>query len=170
MFLNPNIVIQQLGLKDDMSVAEFGCGSGGFTVPLARRLDEGIVYAIDILPEPLSALKSRLRLENLKSVRIIRSDLEKPRGSTLAEQSVDVVVIPNTLFQAENKNSIIAEAERILKKGGILAVIDWNSDAVTGPEEKVSKEDVLGMAKTNNLKFLIEIEAGSYHYGVVFKK
>lgn len=169
-FLNPQKVLEQLDLKADMSVAEFGCGSGGFTVFLAKKLDEGIVHAIDILAEPLSALKSRMRLENIKNVRIIKSDLEKPNGSTLANDSVDLVVIPNVLFEAENKKSMIAEAKRVLKIGGVLAVIDWNSDVVMGPNEKVSKKEVLEIAEENNLKYIKDIEAGSYHYGLVFVK
>lgn len=169
-FLNPTAVLGQLNLRADMVAAEFGSGSGGFTVPLAKKLDEGLVYAIDILSEPLSALKSRLRLEGIKNVRIIRSNLEKVRGSTLSDESVDLVVIPNVLFQAENKDSIIIEAKRVLKSGGALAVIDWNSDAIRGPEERVSKTEVLHMAEENSLKFKNEIDSGKYHYGMVFQK
>ena len=55
-FINPEDVIGKLNLKDNMIAADFGCGSGGFTVPLARELDEGLVYGLDIQVEPLSAL------------------------------------------------------------------------------------------------------------------
>ncbi|MDP2909842.1 MAG: class I SAM-dependent methyltransferase, partial [bacterium] len=65
MFLNPKTVLEQLNLKADMAAAEFGCGSGGFTIPLAKKLDEGIIYAIDIQAEPLSALKGRIILEHI---------------------------------------------------------------------------------------------------------
>lgn len=170
MFLNPKTVLDQLDLRVDMSAAEFGCGSGGFTIPLAKKLDEGIIYAIDIQAEPLSALKGRIILEHIRNVRIIKSDLERPKGSTLQDESVDLVVIPNVLFQVENKNSIIIEAKRVLKQGGVLAVIDWNSTAVRGPEEKVSKDDVLKMTEEDGLKFLREINSGDEHYGVVFVK
>ena len=36
-FLNPDEVLDNLDLQSDMVAAEFGCGSGGFAVPLARR-------------------------------------------------------------------------------------------------------------------------------------
>ena len=42
-FLNPEEVLDELDLRSDMVAAEFGCGSGGFAFPLARRLDEGLV-------------------------------------------------------------------------------------------------------------------------------
>ena len=64
-FLNPEEVLDQLDLKVNMVAAEFGCGSGGFAIPLAKKLDEGLVYAIDIQESPLSALKSMALVENI---------------------------------------------------------------------------------------------------------
>ena len=48
-----------------MIAADFGCGSGGWAIPLAKKLEEGKVYAIDILEEPLSALRARAKLEKI---------------------------------------------------------------------------------------------------------
>ncbi|MDP2910231.1 MAG: class I SAM-dependent methyltransferase, partial [bacterium] len=124
-FINPEEILDQLRLQPDMVAAEFGCGSGGFLIPLAKRLEDGLVYGIDILEAPLSALKSRSILENVINIRLIRSDLERQRGSTLTDFSVDLVFIPNVLFQIENKDGIINEAYRILKINGRLIIIDW---------------------------------------------
>ena len=170
-FLNPEEVLDQLDLKADMVAAEFGCGSGGFAIPLAKRLDEGLVYAIDIQESPLSALKSRVLLENIINIKIVRSDLEKPKGSTLTSLSLDLVFIPNVLFQLKDKSAIISEAERVLKNRGKLVVIDWLLKASQGPEKgRVSPEKVKDMAKDSGLKLEKEFEAGKYHYGLVFIK
>ena len=171
MFLDPEKVLDQLELRSDMVAAEFGAGSGSFTVFLAKRLGEGLVYAVDILEAPLSALKSRQLLENLNNIKIVKGDLEKPNGSTITDSSLDLVVIPNVLFQAEDKIAIISEADRILKMGGSLVLIDWNPDASKGPEEgRISSEEAKGMAEKVGLKFKKEIEAGDYHFGLVFEK
>ena len=170
-FINPEDVIGKLNLKDNMIAADFGCGSGGFTVPLARELDEGLVYGLDIQVEPLSALKGKLNLENIGNVKIIKADLEEPRGSTLPDLSVDLVLIPNVLFQAENKSAIITEAHRILKKSGKLVIIDWLTKASQGPiEGRISKEDAVKLAKDENFTFEKEFSAGKYHYGIIMKK
>mgnify|MGYP001611054209 FL=1 len=52
-FLNPTEILRQLELKKDMVACDFGSGSGGWAIPLAKILEEGRVYAIDILEEPL---------------------------------------------------------------------------------------------------------------------
>lgn len=170
-FLNPEEILKDFKLSPNMVAAEFGCGSGGFTVPLAKKLDEGLVYGIDIQESPLSALKSRALLEGIVNIKITRSDLEKPKGSTLSNLCLDLIFIPNVLFQAKDKSAIISEAERVLKNKGILVVIDWLPKASQGPEEgRVSPEEVKQMAKDSGFKLEREFEAGKYHYGLVFVK
>jgi ubiquinone/menaquinone biosynthesis C-methylase UbiE len=170
-FLNPEEILNDFELSPDMVAAEFGCGSGGFAVPLAKKLDEGLVYAIDIQESPLSALKSRTLVENMTNIRIIRSDLEKPKGSTLTPDSLDFVFIPNVLFQVKDKSAIISEAERVLESKGKLVVIDWLLEASQGPEKgRVPPEEVKKMAEDAGFKLEKEFEAGKYHYGLVFIK
>jgi len=171
-FINPDEVLDQFKLESDMVAAEFGCGSGGFLIPLAKRLEDGLVYGIDVLEAPLSSLKSRAILENVANIRIILSDLESPRGSTISESSVDLVFIPNVLFQAEDKDAIITEAERILKKQGKLIIIDWLPQASQGPaqNERVVPKEIKRMAQELNFKFEEEFKAGKYHFVLVFKK
>jgi ubiquinone/menaquinone biosynthesis C-methylase UbiE len=169
-FLNPEEIIDQLDLKANMMAAEFGCGSGGFTIYLAKKLSEGLVWAIDILEEPLSALKGRQLMEGLHNIKIVRGDLEKFNGSTIPNSSLDLVVIPNVLFEAEDKLAIMREADRVLKNRGILVIIDWLPEAAHGPEQKVSSKEVKEMAEKLELNFKKEIEAGKYHYGLVFEK
>jgi len=133
-FLNPTAILNELKLRSNMLAAEFGCGSGGFVLPLAKILEDGFVFAIDIQTEPLSALKSKAISERVNNIKIVRSDLEKPRGSTLNDLYLDLVLIPNLLFQVADKRVIISEAIRILKKRGKLAIIDWHPSASQGPE------------------------------------
>jgi len=170
-FLNPEEVLNQLELKADMVAAEFGCGSGGFSIPLAKKLDEGLVYALDIQKISLSALKSRSLLENITNIRIICCDLEKPRGSTLSDSSLDLVLIPNVLFQVEDKNAIILEAKRVLKNKGKLVIIDWDPKAIQGPVEgRVSEAKMKETAEKKGFSFEKELDVGKYHYGLVFTK
>jgi len=170
-FLNPEEILDKLNLGPDMVAAEFGCGSGGFTIPLAKKLEDGLVYAIDIQQAPLSALKSRTNLEKIFNIRLIRSDLEKTRGSTLSPLCLDLVVIPNVLFQVKNKDAILKEAARVLKNNGKLMVIDWLPEASQGPVTgRVSPEKVKEIAQKQGFRLENEFPAGKYHYCLVFEK
>jgi ubiquinone/menaquinone biosynthesis C-methylase UbiE len=169
-FLNPEEILDQLNLKIDMLAAEFGCGSGNFVIALAKRLNQGLVYGLDIREAPLSALKSRALMERASNIQLIRCDLEKPKGSTLPDSSLDLVLIPNVFFQSEDREAIMTEASRVLKNRGKLVIIEWSDQTSYGPSEKISPEEMKELAEKAGFKLEKEIEAGKYHYGLVFEK
>lgn len=170
-FLEPEKVLDEIELRDDMIAAEFGCGSGGFIIPLAKRLEGGRVYGLDIQEEALSALKGKLDREGLANVEVKRCDIEAPEGSTLPANSLDLVLIPNVLFQVEDKEQVLKEAVRVLREGGKILVVDWLPKAPIGPKEgRISPDELKEIAKELKLKLEKEFEAGKYHYGLVFAK
>lgn len=170
-FISPEQIINQVELKNDMTVAEFGCGSGNIVLTLAKKLKEGKVYGLDVQEEPLSVLKGRARSERLFNIETIRCDLEKECGSTLPNEFVDIVLIPNLLFQVDEKKAVLKEAQRITKKGGQVLVVDWKKESSLGPKEgRVSPEEVKMIAEELKLKLEKEFEMGNFHYGLIFRK
>jgi len=168
-FLNPNEVLNQLKLLGEMIAADFGSGSGGWAIPLAKRLKFGKVYAVDILEEPLSALKSKAEIQKVYNIETINSNVEK--GIKLPDLSCDLVLLTNLLFQVDDKKRVLTEAKRVLKKGGKILVVDWLPEALQGPREgRVSPDEVKKIAKNLNLKLEKEFQAGVFHYGLVFTK
>lgn len=170
--LNPKQVLQKLDLKENMTAAEFGCGTGHFALLLADKLKQGTVYAIDIQSGPLSALKSKAEARGLYNLKTIHSDLERVEGSALGDELLDLVLVPNLLFQAEEPDKIIKEAKRVTKKGGQVLIIDWQPGTSFGPdkEQRVSKEKIKEMAGEAGLVFEKEFDAGPFHWGLVFKR
>lgn len=169
--INPEKILKELDLKEDMMAAEFGCGSGAFTILLAKKLKNGKVYGLDIQEEKLSVLKNRASLEGLGNIETILCDLEKPKGTSLQANYLDLVLIPNVLFQAEKKRAIIEEAKRVLKPAGQLLIIDWIKSAPIGPKEgTVTPEEVKKMAKDIGLNLKKEFAAGAFNYALLFTK
>ncbi len=169
-FLNPEEILDKFDLSPSLTAAEFGSGSGGFAIPLAKKLEDGLVFAIDIQREPLSALKGRMQAENVNNIRLIRGDLEKTEGSSLGPGSVDLVLIVNVLFQAEHIDKILAEASRVLKQGGEMVVIDWKPKSPKGPEKGVLADKVKEIAQKAGFNLKEQFDIEKYHYGLVFNK
>ena len=170
-FLKVDEVLSNLNLTEGMMACEFGCGSAVFTISLAKKLSKGRVYALDVQEEKLSALKGKLSIEKINNVFTILCDLETPKGSTLQDNSLDMVLIPNMLFQAENKYAIIQEGKRILKSGGQLLIIDWLKKVAFGPKDNmVSPNEIKKIADDLELTFKKEFAAGDYHYALLFTK
>lgn len=171
-FLKVNEVLNELDLKESMLGAEFGCGSAMFAIALARKLKKGRVYALDIQEEKLSALKGKLSLEKINNVQTTLCDLEADKGSTLKDNSLDIILIPNVLFQSSNKTAIIKEAKRILKPKAQLLVIDWLKKSAFSPAAKdmVSPDEIKKIAETLGFTLKKELAAGDYHYALLFIK
>jgi len=152
-----------------MVAADFGSGSGGWVIPLAKILEEGKIYAIDILDEPLSALRARVRMEKIFNIETRKADVEK--GVTLMSGSCDLVLMTNLLFECENKKNVLEEGKRVLKEGCNLLLVDWVKDNPLTPEiEWLDFDEIKKMAKELGLKLEKEFEAGAYHWGLIFSK
>ena len=167
-FLNTAEVLKKIKLDKSITAADFGCGSGGWVIPLAKILEEGRVFAIDILEEPLSALRSRAKLEKLSNIDAIKANVEK--GTSLLAESCDLVLMTNLLFEAEDKRFIIEEGKRIMKKGAKLLVVDWKPEASLGPKGKVSMEEIIKIASEFDFKLETKFSASPYHYGLILIK
>ena len=171
-FLQPEEIIKQLNIEKDMKIADFGCGSGYFTLPLAKLAEKGTIYAFDILPEALESVRSRAKLEGIFNIEAKHCDLETLGGSGLEDESIDMVLLGNILFQSSKKSAIIKEAERILKKRGNLIIIDWKANQSMGPPESliISPENIKKTTIEKRLSFEKDFPVDKYHWGMVFKK
>ncbi len=161
-FLNPIKVINEISLENEMSIADFGCGSGGWVIPLAKKVKDGKIYALDVLEEALSVLKSNADLERVYNIRTVHCDVE--RGTELQENLFDLVIMSNLLFQVEDKEGTIEEGYRVLKKGGKLLVVDWVI------EEDLSEDIIDKKIKEKNFKKIKSIDAGKKHFANLYEK
>jgi len=140
-------------------------------LPLARRIDRGKIYAIDLISHALSVLEAKARSQKIFNIQTINSDVETEKGSTLASNSLDLVLMTNLLFEADEPQKILKEGARVLREGGEVLVVDWKKEPAMGPEEKrLSEEEVKKMAKEAGFEFKKEIPAGDYHYALLFSK
>ena len=170
-FLKIDDVLSHLDIKEDMMCVEFGCGSANFTVAISKKLKRGKVYALDIQEEKLSALNGRLAKDNIANVFTVLCDLEAPKGSTFPDNYFDIALIPNMLFQAENKNAIISEGRRIIKSGGQLLIVDWLKKGPFSPRSgMITPDEVKKIASALGLSLKKEFAAGDYHYALIFTK
>lgn len=176
-FAHPCRNIEALGIEPGMRIADFGAGSGAYVLAIAETLrGNGTIYAVDIQKDLLRRIKNEATRRSLE-VEIIWSDLEEEGGSKLADDSLDLVLVSNLLFQVKEREQVFAEAARITGSSGRVVVIDWSDSPPVGgrwmgprPEDVCTKETVLTLARDRGLIFVKEFDAGAHHYGLVFRK
>lgn len=179
-FMNPEKILLQIGLKEGITVADFGCGHGYFTIPAGKIVGgEGKVYAVDVLTECLESIHSRAKLEGVINILTMRGNLEILGGSGIKDGIVDLALLHNVLFQSQKKADIIKESSRVLKSGGSLVVIDWlpivdsvGGNSFSGPPGgwRISSEEAKKITQEEGLSFSRSLDVGEYHYGLMFIK
>lgn len=173
-FLDPLSIIGQLGIKEGMKVADFGSGGGYFAIYIAERVgSSGRVYALDILEDKLDNIRSRALSHGLENIETIRANLEVLGSSSLPDNSQDIVLLANILFQSSRREDIIREGARILKKSSELIIIDWNKGTNGfGPPDDLrpSQESIKNIAEKLGLSFIRVFDAGQFHFGFIFSK
>ena len=173
-FLNPDKIVVEFGLKGGMSVADFGCGAGYFTILMGKLVGEtGKVAALDVQESALDSVKAKAKAVGIENVQAIRADLEVSGSSSLGDESQDLVLFANILFQSNKKEFIIREGARVLKKGGLFVLIDWEkgTNGFGPPDElRTDKDKMTSLVTAEGLTYEKNIDAGSFHYGMIFKK
>lgn len=157
-----------------MKVADFGCGTGYFTFPAAKKVgNNGVVHALDVLSQKVETISSQAKLSGLTNISVSRVNLEKLGGSGLEKDSLDWVFLVNMLFQNKDKKVILEEAKRVLKKGGYILVVEWNEkNESLGPRSdmRFSKKSLEETAGELDLAQVEELEISDWHYGMIFSK
>ncbi|WKZ26884.1 MAG: methyltransferase domain-containing protein [Candidatus Paceibacterota bacterium] len=173
-FLDTSASLKDVGVREGMRVADFGCGTGFYTIQLGQRVgSRGEVVAIDVQNPPLESVRTRAQAAGLENIRTVRADLEVPKSTGIPDGALDMVTIANVLFQSQKKENILQEAHRVLKLDGRLVVIEWAKGAGgMGPVDdmRTSVDDMRTIVQKEGFVFERNADAGAFHYILIFKK
>jgi len=164
---NPEEIMEVLELKPSFVVADLGCGSGYFTVPISRKVRK--VYGIDVQKEMLEFLEEKIQKQKILNIEIL---LSKENEIPIQNESVDLLLSVNTLHEFRDKEKMINEIRRVLRPDGHVAIVDFKKeDTSFGPPVsiRVSKEQASRLFEKHGLTFLKAHDL-KYHYLIVFRK
>jgi predicted methyltransferase len=115
-------VMDFLGVRRGMNVADLGAGAGYYTVWLARRVGPtGRVFAEDVVPAYLWKLKQRIGREQLDNVSV---GLGEPHDPRLPYRSIDLVLMVHMYHEVAQPYGFLFNLLPALRPGGRVAVID----------------------------------------------
>jgi SAM-dependent methyltransferase len=122
-------LIERSGIREGMRVLELGCGSGAYTLSVARAVgDNGKVEALDIQEDMLTQLKQKLsRIEN-RDIDNIQIHQHSAYDLPFEDGVMDLVYTIAVLQEIPDKHKALREVWRVLKPGGILAVTELFQD------------------------------------------
>lgn len=167
-FLNPDSILDRIGLDRGMVLADLGCGTGFFTIPASFRVKK--VYALDVQREMLDILQDKIKKQRIANIEPI---LSEESSIPLPDGSVDVLLMANVFHELEDRSAILEEGKRILSSRGKLAIVDWKKIKMDfGPplEERLAEEEIISICKDSGFEFQKRSDAGPYNYLLVFDR
>jgi predicted methyltransferase len=164
----PDEVIEALWIKSGETVADIGAGAGYFTLKLAKAVGgEGTVYATETQVDLLTEIIKRSTEGGFPNVKIIEA---QPSAPLLPYSSVDLAFVCNNLSRVEYIYSFFDQIRQGLKKGGRLAVIDWQIKSEMGPDpdRRVKPAHVRKMLEGMGFRLIKEYDFLPRQYFMVF--
>ncbi len=143
--MNADSVLARMGVRPGLIILEVGCGPGFFTIPAAKRVKDGSVYALDIHPMMIDNVEKKIRKHRLENVKTIKS----PASNTgLDDESIDLILCIDVLSDISEMEPTLMEMRRILKSEGILSVYEPHTGWEPGawkPERSIKELTTPGL-------------------------
>ncbi len=168
LLLDPDRILPLLPLKADQTVADIGCGTGFFSLPLAQRLPRGKLYAVDVQPDMLDTVREKLAQapsDNVETVLSSDTDIPLPRAS------LDGALLSLVLHENEDRHGFLSSVKALLRPGAWLAVLEWEKgETPSGPPqaERVSREELRDVATQLGLVESLVTAVNDRHYLMLF--
>jgi ubiquinone/menaquinone biosynthesis C-methylase UbiE len=157
-----------LQIAEGSCVADLGAGAGWFTVRLANRVGpNGRVYAQDVQPEMIEAIKRRVEKAALKHVVPILGTQSNPR----LPEPVDAVLAVDSFHEMRQPVVMLRNVAAAMKPSGRLGIVEFTKKGLgPGPpmEERVDPERVIRDADAAGLRLLSTETIPPYQYMLVF--
>jgi ubiquinone/menaquinone biosynthesis C-methylase UbiE len=169
--LDPMRLVAALPIRTYHVIADLWCGSGYFTIPFAKYLFDGKVYALDPDAAHIEALRKQLERVHLTNVEPVQSGTLLP---PLQPESVDGVLLILVLSEAPKREEVLRQAFQVVRRGGWVAVLEWQKGEGQKegppPEQRLSQEEVLTLAQRVGFRASERRDVSGRHYLLILRK
>ena len=154
--LQPEKVMDAIGLKKGMVVGEAGAGRGYFTFKMSKRVGKsGKIYANDINANALQSIKNRCQRENINNIKTILGKVADP---LFPEGELDLVIMVYALHEFDKPVEWLRNVIPYMKPDANLVIIEPDVNG-SGWESRhfLSKEEIAQIMKEAEYE-LVRIE------------
>lgn len=120
-----DLLVQALALKADDVVLDLGAGTGYFSFPMALRVPEGKVLAVDIQPEMLDIIRLRKLDTGIDNVEPLLATECDPR---LGDREVDVVLLVDAYHEFSCPREVMAAVVAALAPDGRILLVEYRGE------------------------------------------
>jgi ubiquinone/menaquinone biosynthesis C-methylase UbiE len=141
----PELTLAAMELREGMSVAEIGAGTGFYSRRLAKAVGPvGKVYAVDIQPEMLDLLKTYAAKEGIANIVPVLGTETDPK---LPAHGMDRILLVDVYHEFQKPEPMLARIRESLAPGGTVALVEYRLEGDTASHinirHRMSVEQVL---------------------------
>ena len=153
---DPAKLLAALEIKEGMTVADIGAGSGYHVFRMAPLVgDKGKVLAVDIQKEMLDLMNAKAKKNNVKNVETILGTDKDPK---LPENAVDLIIMVDVYHELEFPYEMTQKMVAALKPGGRIVFVEFRLEDPKVPIKLVHK-----MTERQVTKEMAEFESTMEH-------
>lgn len=131
-----DLLIENLPLAPDDVVADIGAGTGYFSIPIARRVPDGTVLAVDIQQEMLDIIEERKRNGAPANIETVLGSVTDP---ALPDEGVDLILLVDAYHEFSHPYEMGTAMADALVPGGTLILIEYRAEDPRVPIKPLHK-------------------------------
>ena len=141
----------QFGIDKGFIVVDFGCGPGSYVEQASKLVgDGGKVYAVDVHPLAIKAIKEKAKKKGLENVVPV---LSTGYPVDIDSHSVDVIYALDMFHHIKDARGFLKELHRLLKPSGTL-FIESGHQRRDNAKQKIVKSDCWVIIKEERNMFM----------------
>lgn len=166
-------IVAAIGLRNGADVADIGAGTGLLTSKIAEAVGKrGHVYAVDIVPEFLDTIRTRIEADGLSNVSVVRGE---ERATALEAGTLDVAFMCDTYHHLEYPGPYMRSVFETLRPGSTLVVVDMKRvDGESSPgvlkHVRAGKATVIAEIERAGFRFESETDLLKENYYLYFRR
>jgi ubiquinone/menaquinone biosynthesis C-methylase UbiE len=122
---NTKKAIAKLPIAATSMVADIGAGTGYYTFPIATKVPQGKVYAVEIQQPAINYLQQRSKQLNLNNVIVVKGGEKSPN---LPDNAIDLAIMVDVYHELSYPHEMLQAIRRSLKKGGKLLLLEYRAE------------------------------------------
>lgn len=150
----PVRIMNEIGVKPGMTVADVGAGDGYFSFHLAKRVgNSGKVLACDIDDRALQVIRDKCAEKGIQNISVI---LGKGNDPLIPDKSVDIILMVNVIHLIENSSGYLKKLEESLKSDGKLVIVQWDAEKMDSESMGWDPDDRTKYTLRTNLRHIYD--------------
>ncbi len=134
-----DLLLEALPLRQHDTVADLGAGTGYFSFPVAKRVPQGRVVAVDLQPEMIDIIRARSQERGTTNITPQLATATSPR---LEENTVDLVLMVDAYHEFSHPAEVMQEVVKALKTNGRVVLVEYRGEDPAVPIKALHKMTV----------------------------